>query len=377
MAAYGVLPMILNFLPPEALGGFDAATLPMPATIQKHLFGSVSVIRAVPEGTLIDGYSPVGIPITGMGTPLALGALLPALGRARGEARATQCRSNLRQIGLAITMYASDNRGRSPEKLTDLLEEGYLTQTGAGVLMCPNHKGEAAQPGDDYVLREAFADGSLKLSSGVGEPIVWDDPSKMWHKDRINVLFTDGSVKTLMTAGLLEPPSLDSREWPALVEVLRNLYPDSEPYGPSVEPRAGRSLVGKPLPDLADLGVTADSENLAGKRILLCFWNMEERPSRHCLQELAAKAGELEKKNVVVLAVHAGDIDPDALENQARSVGIPFPVYALKGDRQALMRTWGVQSMPCLILTDDEHVVRAEGFGIDELDAKLAELAKP
>ncbi|MFH0963895.1 MAG: type II secretion system protein [Planctomycetota bacterium] len=45
---------------------------------------------------------------------LLVGLLLPALGRAQEEARKTQCRSNLRQIGLAITMYANDNKGYTP-----------------------------------------------------------------------------------------------------------------------------------------------------------------------------------------------------------------------------------------------------------------------
>ena len=45
---------------------------------------------------------------------LLVGLLLPALGRAQEEARKTQCRSNLRQIGLAITMYANDNGSYAP-----------------------------------------------------------------------------------------------------------------------------------------------------------------------------------------------------------------------------------------------------------------------
>ncbi|MFH0964261.1 MAG: DUF1559 domain-containing protein [Planctomycetota bacterium] len=45
---------------------------------------------------------------------LLVGLLLPALGRAREEARKTQCRSNLRQIGLAMTMYCNDNKGYTP-----------------------------------------------------------------------------------------------------------------------------------------------------------------------------------------------------------------------------------------------------------------------
>ena len=45
---------------------------------------------------------------------LLVGLLLPALGRAREEARKTQCRSNLRQMGLAMHMYANDNKGWFP-----------------------------------------------------------------------------------------------------------------------------------------------------------------------------------------------------------------------------------------------------------------------
>ena len=45
---------------------------------------------------------------------LLVGLLLPALGRAREEARKTQCRSNLRQIGLAMQMYSNDNKGYLP-----------------------------------------------------------------------------------------------------------------------------------------------------------------------------------------------------------------------------------------------------------------------
>ena len=42
------------------------------------------------------------------------GLLLPALGVAKGKTQSTKCVSNLRQIGIAVQLYADDNAGRLP-----------------------------------------------------------------------------------------------------------------------------------------------------------------------------------------------------------------------------------------------------------------------
>ena len=43
------------------------------------------------------------------------GLLLPSLSKAKGSARATQCRGNMRQFGIAINMYAADYNDFIPE----------------------------------------------------------------------------------------------------------------------------------------------------------------------------------------------------------------------------------------------------------------------
>jgi prepilin-type processing-associated H-X9-DG protein/prepilin-type N-terminal cleavage/methylation domain-containing protein len=46
---------------------------------------------------------------------LLVGILMPALAKARQQAQATQCMSNLRQINMAMLMFAQDNKGHLPQ----------------------------------------------------------------------------------------------------------------------------------------------------------------------------------------------------------------------------------------------------------------------
>ncbi len=55
------------------------------------------------------------------------GMLLPALGKAKGQARRIRCVSNLRQIGIGMSLYRDDFQGRFPDRrdLKLLLPGGY------------------------------------------------------------------------------------------------------------------------------------------------------------------------------------------------------------------------------------------------------------
>jgi hypothetical protein len=67
-------------------------------------------------------------------------------------------------------------------------------------------------------------------------------------------------------------------------------------------PRQVPSLVGKTLPELRGVSVVFEPEQHKGKMILVCFWDMDQRPSRHCIAELAGRDEQLTQKGVTVTA---------------------------------------------------------------------------
>jgi hypothetical protein len=130
-------------------------------------------------------------------------------------------------------------------------------------------------------------------------------------------------------------------------------------------------LLDKPLPELKDIKIDILTVDKSNKMMLICFFDMDQRPSRNCLLQLSKRAQELKAKDVVVVAIHASKIDEDKLDDWVKENDIPFPVGVVQGEEEKTRFTWGVRSLPWLILTNKQHIVTAEGFSITELDNKL------
>ncbi|HUU15821.1 MAG TPA: hypothetical protein VMW72_01615 [Sedimentisphaerales bacterium] len=133
------------------------------------------------------------------------------------------------------------------------------------------------------------------------------------------------------------------------------------------------SLVGKVVPDLDGIKVDFSSEQAKGRMILICFWDMNQRPSRRLIMELAGREKELDEKSVMVLLVHTSEVDTDKLKDWLANHKIPFTCGSIEGDTEKVLFRWGVRAQPWLVLTNEKGTVRAGGFGLKQLDEKLRE----
>ncbi len=131
-------------------------------------------------------------------------------------------------------------------------------------------------------------------------------------------------------------------------------------------------LVGTPVSSIIE-GINLDFEKaqIQANMTLFCFFDKEQRPSRNCIQELNKKGKELKEKYVQVVLIHASKIEQKVLDDWLKENKISFSTGMIKENEEKTRFNWGVRALPWLILTDKEHIVKAEGFSIDQLDEKL------
>ena len=130
------------------------------------------------------------------------------------------------------------------------------------------------------------------------------------------------------------------------------------------------SLTGKQLPDFQDFNIDL-SPDANEKMLVVCFWDMNQRPSRNCIMQLSKRAQELKAKGIVIIAVQASKVEINALDKWVSENNIVFPLGMIQGNVEQTRLAWGIKSLPWLILTDSRHIVQTEGFSIIELDDKI------
>ena len=137
--------------------------------------------------------------------------LLPALSKAREQARKAVCLSNQKQITIAMLIYAQDRDGWFPIVTTGNLQQGcvdILVNNGyiatRELFHCPSETGDAESR--TYYFQPAYSmDFAIDPAKNIKTyqrsipyvGFIWDQRSKTagGHKDGANVSLIDGSVK--------------------------------------------------------------------------------------------------------------------------------------------------------------------------------------
>lgn len=169
--------------------------------------------------------------------------LFPVFARARAKARQTACLSNVKQISLALMMYAQDNDECYPVVDHD---SGYswweplqAYVKNAQIFRCPAYRAAASEPWTDYLLNGLFAHGAAmaifekpaeQIAIAIRKPGTmyegyhpWPDDGTSWndlsqysyfqnliatdiHNGGANYGFADGHAKWLKWEATVQPP---------------------------------------------------------------------------------------------------------------------------------------------------------------------------
>jgi prepilin-type N-terminal cleavage/methylation domain-containing protein len=92
------------------------------------------------------------------------GMLLPAIGLVRRQARMVNCGSNLRQVGIALTVYKQEHDDSFPESLRSLFDpnKAALLEPGeAKIMLCPSDPFRGQGKGSDKFNRSGLTSADL------------------------------------------------------------------------------------------------------------------------------------------------------------------------------------------------------------------------
>lgn len=116
---------------PEGLT-LDASIMPSLPSITPHLFASVSGGATTSDGYLLRTHGAIpgtlaSLSQASVAGPLAVSIAIPALVNARQQAKRTVSMANLKGIGMAVIVYATEHEGKLPPDLKTLVDAGAIS----------------------------------------------------------------------------------------------------------------------------------------------------------------------------------------------------------------------------------------------------------
>ncbi|UCE47117.1 MAG: hypothetical protein JSW47_16095 [Phycisphaerales bacterium] len=241
-----------------------------------------------------------------------------------------------------------------------------LCSTEKAILRCPEQRG----PDVVTEITEIVTERATRL--------LLSDKDGNRYKSNGEILGeADGLVRRVHRFRKLDKSKIERIEFQARVYnywvTFRNvsLESDRETQVEVDVSKPGALLKGNTLPGFDDAGLDSLISKNRDKALLFCFFDMNQRPSRRCIGELAKQAGQLKKKSVAVIPIQASKVNQDILDEWKRRNNILFPVGMIDDNEQETRFAWGVKSLPWLILTDRQHIVKATGFSLNELTLKI------
>ncbi|MBN1975413.1 MAG: hypothetical protein JW787_17385 [Sedimentisphaerales bacterium] len=140
------------------------------------------------------------------------------------------------------------------------------------------------------------------------------------------------------------------------------------PVPPKQELSTVKSKVGKQIPGFEKIkSADFQPEQAKDKPLLVCFWDIDQRPSRQYILDLEKNKVVLEGKNIQVLIIHAGTKVENEVKHWIQENKVSIASGIIEGEPYDTLLTWGARGLPWLVLTDDKHVITKAGFNIDEL----------
>ncbi len=182
-------------------------------------------------------------------------------------------------------------------------------------------------------------------------------------KARRNIYIPDPTRPGTSSATMTYPANLLSqdRSKAGVVKILR-------PRAPEKELAAAESRLGQSIPGFQNIRFEAfRTDQTKDKALLVCFWDVDQRSSRQCIQALHQRKNALQAKGLVVLAIHCGSQGQGQVSDWLRKNEISLTRGTIEDDSHDVLLAWGVRGTPWMILTDEQHTVTKEGFGLEEL----------